>query len=60
VLRFPGTRSDEELALAALHDHDTLVQPGYFFDFPRGTFLVLSLLTEPTCFDEGVAHILGT
>ena len=27
-----------------LERHDVLVHPGYFFDFPREAYLVLSLL----------------
>jgi len=58
IVRFPATRTDEELALALLRDRDTLVQPGYFFDMPAGTFLVISLLPEPHVFDAGVAAIV--
>jgi alanine-synthesizing transaminase len=59
VLRLPGTRSDEELALALLGDHDVLVHPGYLFDFPRGTYLVVSLLPPPEAFRRGVEAILS-
>jgi aspartate/methionine/tyrosine aminotransferase len=58
VLRFPATRSDEELALELLRDHGVLVQPGYFFDFPRGTYIVVSLLVPPACLDAGIEAIL--
>jgi len=58
ILRFPATRSDEELALALLRDHDTLVHPGYFFDLTGGTFLVVSLLPTPEMFDAGTAAII--
>jgi aspartate/methionine/tyrosine aminotransferase len=58
VLRFPATRTDEEMALTLLGEHDTLVQPGYFFDFPRGTFIVVSLLPPPACFDAGIEAML--
>ena len=56
MLRLPATRSDEEDALALLDAHDVLVQPGYFFDFGPGTWLVLSLLPEPAVFDAALAR----
>lgn len=54
TLRFPATRTDEELALAALRDHDVVAHPGYFFDYPRGTYLIVSLLPEPDRFRAGI------
>jgi hypothetical protein len=36
-----------------------LVHPGYFFDFEREAFLVVSLLVEPATFDEGVRRLLA-
>ena len=56
VLRLPATRSDEQDALALLDEHGVLVQPGYFFDFGSGTWLVLSLLPEPAVFDAALAR----
>ncbi|HYO75213.1 MAG TPA: pyridoxal phosphate-dependent aminotransferase, partial [Thermoanaerobaculia bacterium] len=56
VLRVPRLMSDEELALALL-DRGVLVQPGYFFDFEREGYLVLSLLTEEETFRGGVAEL---
>ena len=43
VLSVPRTRSEEEWALALLA-RGVLVHPGYFFDFPEGHHLVVSLL----------------
>ena len=58
VLQVPGGRSEEELVLEILeHDH-VLVQPGYFFDFPRESFLVVSLLPEPTVFEAAIGWVL--
>jgi len=37
-----------------------LVQPGFFYDFETEAFLVLSLLTEPEIFREGVRRLLQT
>jgi alanine-synthesizing transaminase len=58
VLQVPTLESEEELALRLLNEAGVLVHPGYFFDFPRESFLVLSLLPRPEQFDAGVARIL--
>jgi aspartate/methionine/tyrosine aminotransferase len=58
VLRIPATLPEEERVLRLLEDHDVLVHPGYFFDFPREAYLVLSLLPEPAVFAEGAARTL--
>jgi alanine-synthesizing transaminase len=59
TLQVPRTRTEEEWALSLLQERDVLVQPGYFFDFESEAFLVLSLLTEPATFEEGVRRIVG-
>jgi aspartate/methionine/tyrosine aminotransferase len=56
VLRLPATRTDEEWALA-LVEQGVLVQPGYFFDFEGGSYVVVSLLTEERTFAAGVHAI---
>jgi aspartate/methionine/tyrosine aminotransferase len=58
VLQVPATLSEEELTLRLLERHDVLVHPGFFFDFPREAFLVLSLLPPPEEFAEGVRRLL--
>ena len=55
--RVPAVRLEEDLVLDLLESHDVLVQPGYFFDFPFEAFLVLSLLTAPEVFREGIARL---
>jgi hypothetical protein len=35
------------------------VHPGYFFDFEREAFLILSLLPPPALFEEGVSKMMG-
>lgn len=54
VLRVPNMSDDAALALL---DRGVVVHPGYFFDFDREGFIVVSLLTEPGVFDEGVKRI---
>ena len=58
VLQVPAVASEEDLVLWLLAYDDVLVHPGYFFDFPREAFLVLSLLPPSETFREGVRRIL--
>ena len=58
ILQVPRTRSEEEWALHLLDRRDVLVQPGYYFDFESEAFLVLSLLTPPDIFAEGIKRVL--
>jgi len=57
ILRLPDRLDEEILVLDLLADDDVLVQPGYFYDFPFPC-LVVSLLTRPDTFREGVARLL--
>jgi alanine-synthesizing transaminase len=57
TLRVPRVRSEEEWALDLLKRERVLVQPGYFYDFDTEAFLVVSLLTAPGVFREGVARL---
>ncbi len=50
TLEVPRHSSEEELVLRLLAEDDVLVHPGYFFDFAREAYLVLSLLTPPEVF----------
>jgi aspartate/methionine/tyrosine aminotransferase len=58
VLRVPVVESDEELAIRLLRETSVSVHPGHFYDFPVEGHLVLSLITEPSVFREGVARLL--
>jgi alanine-synthesizing transaminase len=58
VLRVPSERSDEDLAIELARKHHVLVHPGHFYDFPRDGFLVLSLITRPDVFTEGLTRLL--
>jgi len=57
VLEVPATSSDEALVLKILDAH-VLVHPGYFFDFARGAFLVVSLLPSPDIFRDALDRVL--
>ena len=59
VLQVPSVGTEESLVLDLLEHHDVLVHPGYFFDFPREAFIVVSLLVEPSLFDRGVARAVA-
>ena len=58
VLRVPVTRTDENLAIALLQQASVLVHPGHFYDFPNDGYLIVSLLTRPEEFCEGISQIL--
>ena len=57
VVQVPSTRSEEDWALRLLEHDRLLVHPGFFFDFAREAFLVLSLLPEPDAFAEAAARL---
>jgi aspartate/methionine/tyrosine aminotransferase len=57
TLQVPRIRSEEEWTLELLAHRDVLVQPGYFYDFETEAFLVVSLLTAPEIFREGVSRL---
>ncbi len=58
VLRVPATESDEDLAIRVLRQASVSVHPGHFYDFPNQGHLVLSLITTPDKFREGVVRLL--
>jgi len=58
VLRIPATLPESERVERLLAERNVLVHPGYFFDFAREAYLVLSLLPRPGDFDQGVERIL--
>lgn len=57
ILQVPRIRSEEEWVIQLLDRENVLVQPGFFYDFEAEAYLVLSLLTPPAMFDEGVVRI---
>lgn len=59
VLQIPAIVAEEDRVLALLSEDDVLVHPGYFFDFPREAYLVLSLLPRPDLFDEALRRVLA-
>ncbi|MCA9529519.1 MAG: pyridoxal phosphate-dependent aminotransferase [Myxococcales bacterium] len=55
-LRLPRTQSDDAWAHALL-EVGVRVQPGWLYDFATDDHLVVSLLTEPSVFDEGIERL---
>lgn len=58
TLEVPRIHTEEEWVLRLLEKDGVLVHPGYFFDFPREAFLIISLLPSPEIFDEAVDRII--
>jgi aspartate/methionine/tyrosine aminotransferase len=58
TMRVPVTQSDEELAIGILRKASVLVHPGHFYDFATDGYLVLSLITPPDEFRQGMTRIL--
>ena len=58
VLHLPHVQSEEELVLGLAREAEVLVQPGWFYDFEREPYSIVSLLTEPRVFQEGVARLV--
>jgi alanine-synthesizing transaminase len=58
VLRVPATGSDEELAIELLRKASVLIHPGHYYDFSVDGYLVLSLITPPNDFCEGMRRII--
>ena len=59
ILKIPRTQTEEEWALGLLKNDGVYVHPGYFFNFEKEAFLVLSLLADEKVFQEGVKRILA-
>lgn len=59
VLRIPRILDDESFALRLLEEDSTVVQPGYFYDFADERSVVVSLLTAPSVFRDGVGRLLA-
>ncbi len=59
VVQVPETLGEEALVSQLLHEAHVVVHPGYFFDFDRGTHIVMSLLPEPGLFASSVSKVLA-
>ena len=59
VVQFPSTVSEEALVVDLLESDHILVYPGYFFDFFREGFLVVSLISPLSVFEPAVKQVLA-
>jgi alanine-synthesizing transaminase len=59
IMQAPRIHTEEEWVLSLLGEDGVLVQPGFFFDFETEAFLVVSLITRPEVFREGITRILN-
>lgn len=58
VLEVPRTETEDAWVTALLAE-GVLVHPGWFFDWPRAGYLVVSLLPEPEVFAEGARRLVA-
>ena len=58
VVRVPATRSEESLAVELVERERLVVHPGFFFDFPREAFVVVSLRPVEEPFAEAFERLL--
>ena len=59
VVQVPALASEDTIVLDLLDEAGVLVHPGYFFDFEREAFLVVSLLPEPEVFASAAQALFG-
>jgi aspartate/methionine/tyrosine aminotransferase len=58
VLQVPTLESEDDLVVSLLTRDRVLTHPGYFFDFARESFLIVSLLPPSEVFADGVSRVL--
>jgi len=58
TLRIPAIKSEEQWALEFLKEDHLLVYPGYFFDFDKEAYMIISLLPEKGIFQEGLTRLI--
>jgi DNA-binding transcriptional MocR family regulator len=56
IVQLPKVLS-EEAWVRRLLDAGVIAQPGYFFDMPSESFVIVSLITPPGNFNEGAERI---
>lgn len=57
LIALPEYADEETIALRLLEEHHVLVHPGYFFDFARGKYLVISLLPPESGLEEALGRM---
>jgi aspartate/methionine/tyrosine aminotransferase len=59
IIEISDALSDEERVLKLLERQNTLVHPGYFYDFHREGYVVVSLLPPPETFQTGINRLIA-
>ena len=59
VVELADGTGEEDLCAELIESTGVVVQPGFFFDFEREGYVVLSLLPEHADFDEGTAALVA-
>ena len=54
IIQVPAVHTEETMVLEVLRRTGVLVHPGYFFDFEREAYLVVSLLPDPALFSSAL------
>jgi alanine-synthesizing transaminase len=57
ILQLPSVMDEETWIKRLLAEHNVIVQPGYFFDMDSEAYAVVSLITRPALFREGVQRL---
>jgi alanine-synthesizing transaminase len=57
-VQVPTLGSEEDLVVDLVTQAGVHTHPGYFFDFPRESFVILSLLPPEPLFADGVERLL--
>lgn len=58
ILEIDDGLSDEDRVLKLLNDDDTLVHPGFFYDFNQAGIVVVSLLPPEEMFRTGISRLI--
>lgn len=59
ILEISDAVSDEDRILQLLEKDNTLVHPGYFYEFDREGYVVVSLLTPVGMFQTGISRLIA-
>ena len=57
-MQVPSLETEEDLVVGMLQTDGVLAHPGYFFDFPRESFVIVSLLPPEPTFADGIDRVL--
>jgi aspartate/methionine/tyrosine aminotransferase len=57
IIQLPRVLSEQQWIEEMLERESMIVQPGFFFDMASEAYIVVSLITEPAVFAEGLARI---